>query len=131
METDVINIFILLILFQVKHFLADFPLQTPYMLNKFKASWGFVVPLLSHGLTHALGTLVISYMFTQSIYYSLKLAFLDLVVHSIMDRIKAGPKYLGRFKLDNKLFWWSLGLDQMVHHLTHYAIIYLIISHIS
>lgn len=27
----------------------------------------------------------------------------------------------------NKKFWWALGADQMAHHLTHYAIIYMII----
>ena len=78
-----------------------------------------------------------------------------------MDRIKASPKMLGRYKslskkefmrakdqvndeytygdienrkafsklgkskLDsNRKFWYSLGIDQMVHHLTHYIIIY-------
>ena len=30
------EIFILLILFQIKHFLCDFPLQGKYMLGKFK-----------------------------------------------------------------------------------------------
>ena len=31
---------------------------------------------------------------------------------------------IGQNKLDsNKKFWWSLGLDQGVHHLTHYIII--------
>jgi hypothetical protein len=28
----------------------------------------------------------------------------------------------------NMYFWWSLGFDQGVHHLTHYGIIYLIIT---
>lgn len=47
-------------------------------------------------------------------------------------QINANPeltKYiLAATKLQsNKFFWWSLGLDQMVHHLTHYIIIYLII----
>ena len=28
----------------------------------------------------------------------------------------------------NVYFWWALGLDQGVHHLTHYLIIYLVVS---
>jgi hypothetical protein len=27
----------------------------------------------------------------------------------------------------NKYFWFALGLDQMIHHLTHYLIIYLLV----
>lgn len=29
---------------------------------------------------------------------------------------------------DNPKFWWSLGADQGVHHLTHYFIIYIMIG---
>ena len=62
-----------------------------------------------------------------------------MVVHFTMDRIKASPNMLGRFKpltketyptaneaaiKSNTYFWWSLGLDQGVHHLTHYVIIW-------
>ncbi len=75
-----------------------------------------------------------------------------------MDRIKAGPRYLGRFKAlseekmrhilsylprlgeegvrekfgaelrGNTFFWWSLGLDQLVHGLTDLLIVYLLVS---
>jgi len=27
----------------------------------------------------------------------------------------------------NTLFWWCLGFDQMIHHLTHYVCIYLML----
>ena len=134
-------IFILLVLFQLKHFIADFPLQTPYMLRKFLPGKELFLPLLAHAGLHASLTFVISLAIKPGI--ALQLALFDLVVHFIMDRVKAGPKYLGRYKtltasefptatdkqkLDNKYFWWSLGLDQAVHHLTHYVIIYLLIS---
>ena len=29
----------------------------------------------------------------------------------------------GRFK-SNTYFWWALGWDQMMHHLTHYVILF-------
>lgn len=37
--------FLLLVIYQVKHFLADFPLQREYMLRKTDASWGFLLLL--------------------------------------------------------------------------------------
>lgn len=121
--------FLLLILFQVKHFIADYPLQNKYMLGKFKADWEFFTPLLFHSWVHAVLTLGITLSFTGDTVLAVKMYFLDMVIHFLMDRIKAGPKYLGRFKdMYDRKFWWSLGLDQMVHHLTHYLIIYFIIK---
>lgn len=165
-------IYLLLIAFQVKHFLADYPLQLPYMLGKFKEK-GWVGPLADHCTIHAVFTWMISsvaFSFDpEKSWIAGSLALLDFSLHFIMDRIKASPHMLGRFqslsKSDfaehqrimenyeplychpvvevqieresikwrkrlkhNTYFWWSLGLDQMVHHLTHYLIIYLLVS---
>lgn len=118
--------FILLVLFQAKHFIADYPLQNQYMLGKFKGGTDWILPLAAHSSVHATGTFIISILFV-SFNVALSLAVLDFVLHSIMDRIKASPNLLGRFSIENKYFWWSLGFDQMVHHLTHYIIIFIIL----
>ncbi len=136
------TIFLLLVIYQIKHFVADFPLQNAYMLQKFKPDWSFFFPLLAHAGLHASLTFAIAYSFSKgNTLVSVQLAVFDLVVHFCMDRIKAGPKYLGRYKalaaseymsstpkqkIENKLFWISLGVDQKIHHLTHYAIIYVL-----
>ena len=120
------QIFILLIAFQVKHFLCDYPLQTEFMLGKSKLD-GWVLPLQQHCIVHATGTLLILGFLTD-ISYIVAYAFLDFTLHFIMDRVKASPNILGRFKSDNKYFWWALGGDQAWHHLTHYLIIYLVIK---
>lgn len=163
-------IFILLIIFQLKHFIADYPLQNSYMLRKFLPGKEFILPLSAHCAVHASLTFGISLFFVSPA-SSLGLAFLDFILHFIMDRVKASPDLLGCFtalskgefkgilssrpmcvdglKLKNNpelvaesqrmimefdkriksntYFWWSLGLDQMVHHLTHYLIIYFLI----
>lgn len=116
------------IMYQIKHFICDYPLQTPYMLGKFKPGWEFLGPLAAHCGVHALFTFTLSsYLLwdrESTFFFAGWLASVDFVIHFIMDRIKAGPKYLGRFKdMYHKYFWWSLGFDQMVHHLTHYFII--------
>lgn len=129
------TVFLLLVVYQLKHFVADFPLQGKYMLQKFNKDWSFFWPLAAHAGVHAYSTLLIAnvYMFlTHSWGYGLlpmKLAIMDFVIHFSMDRIKAGPKYLGRYKdMYAHQFWWSLGLDQMVHHLTHYWIIWQLVT---
>ena len=103
-----VTLFILLIAFQLKHFLADYPLQTTYMLGKFKPGLAFILPLTAHSAVHALFTYLISYSYfylnkTNFMYFDISLvalipAILDFVVHFIVDRIKASPKLLGRFK---------------------------------
>ncbi len=162
-------IFALLIIYQIKHFLADYPLQGKYMLGKFKPGWAWVGPLTAHAGLHGLFTLAIVLAFDPSKWW---LAVFDFVIHFAMDRLKASPNLLGRYKalsgpeymdlnarmnaaheammanvniftvqgrgtvlreyrtktLGNKMFWWSLGLDQMVHHLTHYFIIYMLLA---
>lgn len=155
-----IDIMLLLIIFQVKHLIADYPLQTPYMLGKFKKGNDYILPLLAHVSVHALFTFIICIFYTK-LSIAIWAAIIDAYIHFCMDRIKASPDMLGRFKAlsanemkdimlinrsqyksahefrialskkesvlkSNKYFWWSLGLDQMVHHLTHYLIIFLI-----
>lgn len=157
------TVFLLLVIFQIKHFLADYPLQGRYMLGKFKGGTDWIVPLLAHVGVHGTFTLLIAAAF--GCHYAPWLALLDMVAHFIMDRIKASPDMLGRFKAlsaneyreiayeqehyvkkfpgtqtslnmqedfnkklkSNVLFWWCLGIDQMVHHFTHYGIIFLIL----
>lgn len=157
-----LEIFILLFLFQVKHFISDFILQTEYMLGKFKTE-GWILPLTCHCLVHVGFTLVIALMFNPSV--ALSVSVIDFVIHFTMDRIKASPKMLGKYdainkkefiqyanrlsdckkdkclhweiprlensmlsrKKENTMFWRALGIDQGVHHLTHYFIIYMIV----
>lgn len=157
-------IWLLLVLFQIKHFVCDYPLQNQYMLGKFKAGLGWILPLLAHTGVHAVATALIALCVKPEI--ALQLALFDMVVHFIMDRIKASPKMLGQYKAldansypgvanmavgnfmgitlsesdakdkqawavkrlkDNVYFWWALGLDQGVHHLTHYVIIWCLV----
>jgi hypothetical protein len=147
--------FKLLLLFQLKHFIADYPLQRPWMLGKFLDK-GWVLPLAAHCGVHALFTIAIG-LFCGWVPISviLVMAAFDFVIHFTMDRIKASKRWLGRFKplngmeyvamtaaaqgnpigapypideakarlRSNRWFWHSIGIDQMVHHLTHYAII--------
>ena len=120
-----ITLFLLLIAFQFKHFMCDYPLQNTYMLGKMGAT-NWVKPLAAHAAVHAIGTMLIVLWISPIL--AIALAFIDFIIHFTVDRIKASPFMLGRFKPDQPYFWWSLGADQMAHHLTHYLFIYIIIS---
>src|SRR3989344_8897257 len=107
----------LLVFFQVKHFFADFVFQNVWMLQKARPSWDFVPPLTIHCGIHGLSTLALVLYVNPRYWW---LALLDFVAHFFMDRIKAGPKYLGRYTdVRGKAFWIAFGFDQMFHHFTH------------
>jgi len=121
---DIQWLFTLLVLFQIKHFLADFVFQNVYMLQKSRADWDFVWPLSIHCGVHAIMTLAIALWWNPSLWW---LSIIDFFVHFIADRIKAGPRFLGRFgDMKSKGFWVTFGLDQMIHHLTHLYIIWVL-----
>lgn len=112
----------LLIYYQVKHFIADFLLQNVWMLQKSRAGWDFLLPLSIHCGIHMAGTLLATLYVAPHAWW---LAIFDFVIHFTMDRIKAGPRYLGRFNdVRTSAYWISFGFDQMVHHLTHLYIAY-------
>lgn len=122
----ILEIMVLLVVYQIKHFLADYIFQGRYMLGKFKDK-GWVLPLSCHVAVHGIMTLMIALVYGSLFWVAVGVMVLDMVVHFVMDRVKASPKMLGRFPSSQKEFWWSLGLDQMVHHLTHYAIIAILV----
>lgn len=124
----VISLFVLLVAFQIKHVLADYFFQTEWMVFGKCRIKGWVKPLFAHAAVHATLTLIIALIFAPTLWW---LASLDIIVHFIIDRVKANPKLGGRFKMEEgSKFWWAFGVDQMLHHLTHYLIIYLIIEHL-
>ena len=126
------EIFTLLVLFQLKHFVCDYPLQTQYMLGKMQAT-GWIQPLAAHAAVHAIGTFIITIIVFNPAYYldavtlAVILAIVDFIVHFMVDRIKASPNLGGRFNPTQPYFWWALGADQMAHHLTHYLFIAIIV----
>lgn len=119
--------FYLLVIFQIKHFIGDFPLQREYMLKKFLPGWEFLVPLATHCAVHAGLTLAIVLPINLNLWW---LGPVDFVVHFIMDRIKSGPRYLGRYTDRSSAgFWNSFGIDQMVHHLTGLYIVWVVVTY--
>lgn len=116
------TLILLLILFQIKHFLCDYPLQSNYMLGKTKDK-GWILPLTCHAGVHSLFTVIIVTIF-GGIWFGILMGLFDFVIHFVIDRIKA--KASKGIQTDDPKFWRYLGLDQMSHHLTHYTIILII-----
>jgi hypothetical protein len=106
-----------MLLFIVKHLVADFFLQTSWMALGKERVEDWLKPLTAHAAIHAIGTLLLCLALAPALIW---LAGIDFVVHCAIDR---GKGLLGRrFSAtpDKTVFWWLLGIDQSLHALTHF-----------
>lgn len=123
--TSVETLFALLVIYQLKHFVADYIFQSNYMLKKIRPGWDFILPLSLHCAVHAGMTLAICLYYRPEVWW---LALVDFGVHFLLDRFRSGPRYLGRYTdIHKNYFWWILGADQLFHHLTHLYIVWVIL----
>lgn len=112
----------------VKHFVADFPLQTGYMLGKGKPGLAFILPLGTHCAVHMILTLMIIICFNINFAW---LAVAEFFAHFLIDRAKAtyklpagawAPEEKGKYLTK---YYYAFGLDQLAHGLCYIAIAYL------
>lgn len=108
------DILFLILLLQIKHWYADFKIQT-YLQTVKKGVWADPIGM-SHTGDHIWGTLaallVFSFFVPVSAVLMLVVAFAEGIAHYIIDytKVKYGCK-------DNTkpLFWNQFGLDQLAH----------------
>ncbi len=106
----------LAMVFALKHYVADFLLQTGPMARGKERLQGWFWPLLAHASCHAALTLLISLAVAPRLWW---LAFIDLAVHLAIDHGKTSLARWGQWKTDQAQFWWLLGFDQLLHQLTN------------
>lgn len=116
--------FVLMVLLTIKHFVADYPAQTQYMLRKGSPT-GWVVPLAAHCAVHMVLTSVAVAIVSGNISLAVGMGILDFVVHFAVDTVKAR---LWKYPFPTKAFWVTLGADQAMHHLTYAFIALLVVS---
>ena len=113
------TVFILLALFGVKHFIADFLMQYDYMLRE-KGIYG-ATGGIHHAIVHASFTFLILAFFCSNANTIIALSFLDFAVHYHVDFIK---QQLNKgLTTADRMFWVWLGADQALHYLTYVGII--------
>ena len=123
------SILVLLVVLQVKHFLADFPLQTVYMLGKGKKGLEWILPLGAHCSVHMILTGMIIAVYRPSMLW---VAVAEFVAHFIIDRVKATYKLpVGQWANEEKgkylsKYYFAFGLDQMSHQFCYIVIAYLL-----
>jgi hypothetical protein len=117
------TIILLLALFGIKHFICDFLLQYPYMLEQ-KGTYG-AAGGIAHATIHALGTLVVLVIVLpwglSAHIAALILGIIDGVIHYHIDWVK--QQLNNGLTVADRMFWVWFGADQGLHYLTYIAII--------
>lgn len=117
--TEIQAVVIVLLLLQVKHFVADFVLQTDQMVLEkgiYGARWG-----LYHSGIQAVGT-----FFALAWIHPMLGVFagvFDFLVHYHVDWAKININRKYNYTPKDRQFWLWLGLDQLAHQVTYVLIV--------
>lgn len=111
---------LLLTLFGIKHFVADFWLQTSKMVAE-KGIYGKKGGI-EHALLHGGFTMWIIYLVFRDAQMSLAIGGIDLLLHYHIDWLK---QQVNQNKTYTDRMWWVyMGLDQCLHYLTYIGIVH-------
>lgn len=111
-----------LALFQLKHYLADFHWQTPWMLSN-KGSYGHPGGMAHAGAHGALSLPVLLFAAPGMPAVIAILLLAEIIVHYHIDWIKARDVDGRGLQHWDKRFWQYIGLDQAAHQLTYLAML--------
>lgn len=108
-----------MLLLTAKHVIADFFLQTSWMAIGKDQKTGWALPLLAHCCVHLGLTTALMLIFAPRFWF---LGPVDFVIHLVIDRVKGFC--VGRFDVtaQHQWFWWLIGIDQALHHLTGFGL---------
>lgn len=120
------DILLLFFLLQVKHFYADFVIQT-YMQTVKKGVY-FDPVGISHSLDHCWATLLSLLVFNS--FYAINpvtiilMSIIEALIHYHIDwtKVRFGSK-----DMTKPAFWSEFGLDQLAHQVTYIAMVYVIL----
>jgi hypothetical protein len=115
----------MLVWLQVKHFVADYLLQSAWILGgkgDFAKPGGYV-----HAGLHAVGSLPVYFVAGLSGVAVVGLAASEFVVHYLIDHGKAVYSRSHHNPMNSSAFWALHGADQLLHNLTYSALLYAIV----
>ncbi|WP_018184038.1 DUF3307 domain-containing protein [Kaistia granuli] len=108
-----------LTVFQIKHVICDFFLQTANQLQN-KGRYGHPDGLIHAGI-HALGSLPVFLILPTAIPVAALILAFEFFVHYHIDWLKNDLTRRYGWEIKDKQYWWAMGLDQFAHQLTYLA----------
>ena len=108
-----------MLLLTTKHVIADFFLQNSWMAVGKDLKKGWALPLLAHCLVHLAVAMVLILLVAPRFWF---VALIDFAIHIAVDRAKGFCVSTFAVKQEHQWFWWLIGIDQALHHLTGFGL---------
>ena len=106
-----------LLLFELKHFLCDFVLQTKWQVDA-KKRYGAAGGVLHAGL-HGLTSLPALLVLTATPALLIAIPLFEFALHYHIDWAKARIDTTAGWTVADQAYWMIFGLDQLLHQLTY------------
>ena len=113
---------VMLLVFQVKHFVADYLLQPGWVLKgkgDFRRPGGY-----AHAGVHALGSLPAFFIAGLGLMEVAAFALAEFVIHFTIDHVKARLSRHSKSGPTTRAYWAMHGADQLMHQLTYAGLTY-------
>jgi Protein of unknown function (DUF3307) len=110
-----------LLVFQVKHYVCDFVLQTSDMSRK-KGIYGHRAGII-HAGTHVIGSVPAILILSRSASLVASIMAVEFLVHYHVDWLKLQFDHRRGLSIDRHLYWVIFGADQLIHQITYVAIL--------
>lgn len=119
---SVSDLMIAMAMFQIKHYLADFHWQTPWMVET-KGRYGHPGGLIHAGLHGLLSVPVLFIMIPSAPAWLAGLVIFETALHYHIDWAKAWLVARRGIDESDSAYWHLLGLDQAAHQMTYLAML--------
>jgi hypothetical protein len=142
MMNDVSQIFLILLMFEFKKLLCDYPIHPTFILKKFQSE--NYKAFAFHSFVHSFFTfLIISIMTDADMGLSLTLSFFEYIVHFALSLWKSRSQLMARFrpldldeflvadkksKFHHRMYWGIFAVDRMIHQGLYLLILYVLCS---
>lgn len=124
-----LKILLLIALLQIKHLIADFYLQTVWMLTNRERY--LHLGRATHATIHSAFSVIIFALFGTPLTWLVVLFLLEFVIHFHVDCWKARENIAKSLTPQDAGFWRAMGMDQTVHHLTNLFMVWLWVTYIA
>ncbi|SFL74739.1 Protein of unknown function [Bradyrhizobium sp. NFR13] len=109
----------------VKHVIADFLLQNAWMAMGKDQRTGWALPLLVHCAIHGVLTTLFVAAVQPKLWF---IGLVDFAIHITIDRAKGLCVSHFGVTQGHRWFWWLIGIDQALHHLTDFFLAIFIVA---
>lgn len=118
---DTVSLIALLSWLQIKHYVADYVLQSRWILDgkgDLRKPGGY-----AHAAIHAVGSFPVLFALALDLNVALLVTLAEFAVHYAIDHLKALHAHQFPAAMTTRAFWVAHGADQLLHQLTYAGII--------